>query len=351
MSLPIAPLGQLSGLNLPYSIPTYEKPKSILQQALAAALVNIASTAGKNVAENVTSRDFATEADGGPAKGFSRLLGPKVNRQQAEARDSRNFQSAESGKSREFLASQAEIDRDTRAMEDLVKTKNAQLAQESQNTFTLDRDYLNDRNAQALQGQSIDAAKAAEQARHEQALLLKQIEAQINSGMPSGQLQSEQARQLRMINDQAEKLYNVKPQQPQVDPKLLEHKKGGKIQTPVVQEENFDVGPLFGPGGSYTEPTGAEKPIRSLEDFITPPTPSPSVPAGKPALSDASAMDILTGGPEYGTIATLMELVRRGTNAAPIALDSTLNAADNTAVNLFGAKPGFFHSPKKKASN
>ena len=112
MSLQTAPLGQLSGLNLPYSVPRYEKPKSILQQALAAALVNVASNVGRNVGDNLTTRDYATEADGGKAGFMSKLLsGPKVNEKTNQQRQAYAHEDELTRGNQNFTAAQNELNR------------------------------------------------------------------------------------------------------------------------------------------------------------------------------------------------------------------------------------------------
>lgn len=93
MALQTAPLGQLPSMNMPYSIPTYEKPPSIWEKALAAFLVNAAGTAAGQVGENITARDYAKDFGEEPAGFGSKIVGgPRVSARQADQRESQKFQ-------------------------------------------------------------------------------------------------------------------------------------------------------------------------------------------------------------------------------------------------------------------
>lgn len=85
MALPVAPLGSLPSMNLPYSRQIYEKD-SITNKAIAAFLANLAGNVGGQLGENVMQRDFGTESGGKDASIMSKFLsGPQVSRQQYEA--------------------------------------------------------------------------------------------------------------------------------------------------------------------------------------------------------------------------------------------------------------------------
>lgn len=102
MALPVAPLGQLPNMNMPYSRPYYEKT-SVLDKALAAFLTGLAANTGGQLAENVMQRDFAQD----PAGFWSKLTqGPKQTRQQFEAETGRK---AEAQSQAERIAAQERI--------------------------------------------------------------------------------------------------------------------------------------------------------------------------------------------------------------------------------------------------
>lgn len=87
MALPTAPLGQLSNLSVPHSMPMYQKPQSTLDKALQAFLVGVATQAGGQIAENTFSRDYADDKAGVLSKVVS---GPKMGEReylQSQAQD------------------------------------------------------------------------------------------------------------------------------------------------------------------------------------------------------------------------------------------------------------------------
>jgi hypothetical protein len=75
MALPTAPLGSLPNLNLPTSRQQYQKPDSVLDKALAAFLVNVATQAGGQMGENVFAKDYGSEPTSLWKKPF---VGPQV---------------------------------------------------------------------------------------------------------------------------------------------------------------------------------------------------------------------------------------------------------------------------------
>lgn len=117
MPLPSAPLGQLPNMNMPFSIPTYEKGPSIWERALASFLVNAAgeaATAGvKNTFEGEHAQDFGEQGNG-----FSKLWkGAKVNDAEAKQRNEQKFQHAEGSLTRQSgfdLESKRQAGEDTR---------------------------------------------------------------------------------------------------------------------------------------------------------------------------------------------------------------------------------------------
>lgn len=101
MPLPSAPLGQLPNMNMPFSIPTYEKGPSIWERALASFLVNAAegtAQAGtKNVFEGEHAQDFGEQGNG-----FSKLWkGAKVNDAEAKQRNAQKFEAGQSSLGRQ----------------------------------------------------------------------------------------------------------------------------------------------------------------------------------------------------------------------------------------------------------
>ena len=84
MALQTAPLGQLPSMNMPYSIPRYEKPASVWEKALAAFLVNAAGQA----AENTFQQENATRFGETPTPLYKKpFVGARVNARQAEQRE------------------------------------------------------------------------------------------------------------------------------------------------------------------------------------------------------------------------------------------------------------------------
>lgn len=81
MALPIAPLGQMSSINLPNYVPNTVVPdRNPLNLALAAFLQGAMSNAGGTIASNTLSRDFAADVGQTPATGLGKVFnGPKVN--------------------------------------------------------------------------------------------------------------------------------------------------------------------------------------------------------------------------------------------------------------------------------
>lgn len=149
MALPTAPLGQLPNMNMPYSIPTYDKGPSIWEKALASFLVSAAGNVATQGVENAMSRDYAPEFGEEKAGGLSKLVsGPKVGKEDAKTRRQQAFVRDENEASR--LAAQGQSDADA---------MNALLRQDRQLTAGRESDEL---RLLAQQGQSdADTANAA----------------------------------------------------------------------------------------------------------------------------------------------------------------------------------------------
>jgi hypothetical protein len=102
MALPTAPLGSLPNLNLPTSNPRYQKPDSILDKALAAFLVNVATQAGGQMGENMFAKDYGSEPTSWLKKPFT---GPQVGEREhlmgkQEAAQTARFNASEAGADR-----------------------------------------------------------------------------------------------------------------------------------------------------------------------------------------------------------------------------------------------------------
>jgi len=306
MSLQTAPLGQLSGLNLPYSIPTYQKPPSILQQALAAALTNVASSAGKNVAENLTSRDYATEADGGKATGFDRLLhGVKVNESMAKQRSAYSHEDAAQKSGQDFTRGENVMQRDFTSGEN-TKRNQFDLSRDAQKEkFDVQRDISNNTQADSRTDRQMTHAEKMAQDAYEKQAVLEQIKFGLQHGGAQEDVATEQARGLKLSNDYREKLQGGKsqvPGQPQVDPGLLKYKQGAQTATPTsvdptqVAMAQF-LAPNPGAGDNYgTYPQGQ---LPLSEQSIEPntlqqvPTSSLAIPDGTSTNANDAIADLM----------------------------------------------------------
>lgn len=111
---------------MPYSIPRYEKGPSLWEKALGALLVSAGSAAAQKGTENLMSRDYATAEDGGPATGFSRLLGPKVGERQNEMRQGQQFAAHESELGRQFQTGQHSLSNEEALAAAQLAAQNAQ---------------------------------------------------------------------------------------------------------------------------------------------------------------------------------------------------------------------------------
>lgn len=157
MALPTAPLGQLPSIQMPFSIPTYEKGPSILEKALGALLVNVASGVAQHGTENLMSRDYAGEFGETPTKGFGRLLGPKVGENEAKQRRQNIFVTGEAEKERDFNRDQAELKYlNEQGLADAAAA-NARLRQQDAIQGNLDERFLQDKNAGLRIGQEATA--------------------------------------------------------------------------------------------------------------------------------------------------------------------------------------------------
>lgn len=179
MALPTAPLGQLPSMNMPYAIPTYDKQPSIWEKALASFLVSAAGGVASRGAENVMSRDNASEFGERNATGFSRLLGPNVSDQEAQQRRSQNFSASEAGKGRTFTADQAELSRLAQAGENDATAANARLRQGEQIQGGLDEQLLRDKNALIRNDQDIKGTD-----------VLTRLKAQLQASDPGNKAQA-----------------------------------------------------------------------------------------------------------------------------------------------------------------
>lgn len=138
MALPTAQLGQLPSMNMPYSIPTVEKGPKIWERALAQFLVNAAGGLATQGAENVMSRDYASEFGEDPATGWGRLTqGPKVGAEAAEQRRQLAAQQKAAEDNRMFQAALAGYEDEGRRMEQNSANFNREVAglQDSTNRY------------------------------------------------------------------------------------------------------------------------------------------------------------------------------------------------------------------------
>lgn len=160
MALQSAPLGQLPSMNMPYAIPTYEKPPSLLEKALASIITAAGTSAASQGAENLMSRDYATAADGGPATGFGRLLGPKVGKAQEMQRQSQTFQGGQNEAQRKFEADQlAQKLLNEQGAAD-ARAANERLLAGDVRQSRLDEQLLADKNAQARLDRELSGREA-----------------------------------------------------------------------------------------------------------------------------------------------------------------------------------------------
>jgi hypothetical protein len=188
MALPTAQLGQLGNMSMPYSIPTYEKGPGVLEKALAAFLVNAAGGVAGQAAENVMSRDYASEFGQDPAKGFGRLLGPKVSARDAENRREMSFRTGEREATQTYNADQAELDRLSRQGENDVKTANERLARGDMIQAEGDQRLLADMNALLRGDRDNAAATERNNADNTAAAARQQAEWDARRNMPSEQV-------------------------------------------------------------------------------------------------------------------------------------------------------------------
>jgi hypothetical protein len=312
MSLQTAPLGQLSGLNLPYSIPTYNKPAGALQQALAAALVDFAGKGGSQLASNLTERDYATAADGGPATGFSRLLGAKVPLAMAQRREGyahdtamqesgqkfthgenvgqQQFTSGENTKQQVFTHGENVL-RDAEAMKREVASQQAARAlasDQGQHSYLL---------AKLADMTAMDRQEAATKAQYNDPLRLSEGRNQ----EAEAQLKEQQALRAQQLMEAAMGKKGVQPQvpgQPQVDPSLLRDRQaqatlpsaqavqaaavapqsnpdltsiqqfmGQGVIPPQVPQENI---PMTSDGTIQTPVTEVQKPVTQQQPYVAP---------------------------------------------------------------------------------
>jgi hypothetical protein len=159
MALPTAQLGQLGTMSMPYSIPTYEKGPSIWEKALASFLVSAAGQAAEKGTENLMSRDYASEFGEDPAKGFGRLMGPKVGEREAVRRRAeeegmmmKNFE-LDSQRVREQAA------RDDQSRRDMRQFSHAGDLQDQQDTSALQRVYAGNQGDMARNDQAAESAR------------------------------------------------------------------------------------------------------------------------------------------------------------------------------------------------
>lgn len=150
MALPTAPLGQLPNMNMPYSMPTYDKGASIWEKALAAFLVNAAGGVAQQGVENAMARDFAPEFGEEKAGGLSKLIsGPKVGKADATQRRQQAFVADQNEASRMAAAGQSEAD-----------AANALLRLDRQTQAGLDEQTLRDMNADLRTTREVTASDA-----------------------------------------------------------------------------------------------------------------------------------------------------------------------------------------------
>jgi hypothetical protein len=119
MSLPTATLGQLPTMSMPYSIPTYEKPPSIWEKALASFLVNAAGSVAQQAGHNVMSKDNSAEFGEKPATWFQHLMGGGVSDEEARQRRQNTFTGERDDKQLAEQRAQAEYGRSHASSESL----------------------------------------------------------------------------------------------------------------------------------------------------------------------------------------------------------------------------------------
>lgn len=160
MSLPTAPLGELPSMNMPYSIPTYDKGPSLWEKALSAFLVNAAGGVAQRGAENVMSRDHAAEFGEKPATGFSRLLGPRVDDATAKQRRQNEFVAQEGGLDREAARQRIQDEFMSRNDMAVLDARNQGLRDDSRFTHDSDMAALEAQNRSLGTDREIEANMA-----------------------------------------------------------------------------------------------------------------------------------------------------------------------------------------------
>lgn len=188
MALPAAPMGQLGNMSMPYSIPTYEKGPGVLEKALAAFLVNAAGNVASQGAQNVMSRDYAKDFGEDPAKGFGRLLGPKVGAEDAAMRRKQAYGTSEREAGQTFIADQADLDRLNRQGEVDAKAANDRLARDDAMTADMDMQALRDLNAMIRGDRDIAAMNTRNDADNAAAAARQEAEWTARRNMPSEQM-------------------------------------------------------------------------------------------------------------------------------------------------------------------
>lgn len=188
MALPTAQLGSLGNMSMPYSIPTYEKGPGVLEKAIASFLVNAASGVAQRGAENVMSRDYAKEFGEDPAKGFGRLLGPKVGERDAQLRRQNTFNTNESQKDRDFRSSENVLNGMQQAGRDQVAAEERRGLQESEIDARTQSEGVRMMNELLQSSQNNDARMALEMEQNlgREAQIASEYKAR--AGLPSEQM-------------------------------------------------------------------------------------------------------------------------------------------------------------------
>lgn len=138
MALPTAPLGQLPNLNMPFQIPTYEVRRG-RDQVLTAFLAGLVQNLGAQAVDNVMTRDFAEQ----PAGFWSKLVsGPKMNRAQAEAAATQEFQGAQADLERTLRSNIANTEANLANRNIDARTADAARGRELEQLLAADRNKL-----------------------------------------------------------------------------------------------------------------------------------------------------------------------------------------------------------------
>jgi hypothetical protein len=208
MALPTAPLGSLPNLNLPTSRQQYQKPDSVLDKALAAFLVNVATQAGGQMGENVFAKDYGSEPTSPWKKAF---VGPQVGEREhlmgkQEAAQSARFNTGEANAEKRLQmqiqagAQEGQLSREQQTMLEgrrLQQALQQMQAQFGQEDATLSRRLQHDLT---MSGAGLENAKALEEYKRTQLPLSATDASQVSlDSARAEQIQMETARLAKML--------------------------------------------------------------------------------------------------------------------------------------------------------